>query len=103
YREYERLMAHWARSLPLPVFELRYEELTADQEAVSRKMVAFCGLEWDDRCLRFHQSERPVWTASFLQVRQPMYRRSVSRWKRYDAHLGPLLEVLGERAATPPP
>jgi tetratricopeptide (TPR) repeat protein len=102
YREYERLMAHWARVLPLPIFELQYEELTADQEAVSRKMVAFCGLEWDDRCLRFHESERPVWTASFLQVRQPMYRRLVSRWKRYEAHLGPLLEARGESAATPP-
>ncbi len=96
YREYERLMAHWAQVLPVPVFELDYEELTADQEAVSRRLVAFCGLEWDERCLRFHETRRPVRTASTLQVRRPMYRDAVGRWKRYAAHLGPLLEALGE-------
>jgi Flp pilus assembly protein TadD len=95
YREYERLMAHWRRVLPVPVFELRYEELTADQEAVSRRLVEFCGLEWDERCLRFHETRRPVRTASTLQVRRPMYRTSVGRWKRYESHLGPLLEAMG--------
>jgi tetratricopeptide (TPR) repeat protein len=95
YREYERLMAHWAAVLPIPIFDLSYEELTSDQEATTRRLVAFCGLEWDDRCLRFHETSRAVQTASLLQVRQPMYRRSVGRWKRYEAHLGPLLEELG--------
>jgi tetratricopeptide (TPR) repeat protein len=95
YREYERLMAHWRRVLPVPVFELHYEELTADQEAVSRRLVEFCGLEWDERCLRFHETRRPVRTASTLQVRRPMYRTSVGRWKRYEAQLGPLLDALG--------
>jgi hypothetical protein len=99
YREYERLMAHWARVLPLPVFELNYEELTADQEAVSRRLVEFCGLDWDDRCLRFHETQRTVLTPSALQVRQPMYRNSVGRWKRYEKHLGPLLEALGQVTA----
>jgi tetratricopeptide (TPR) repeat protein len=94
YREYERLMAHWARVLPLPVFELQYEELTAQQEAISRRLVAFCGLEWDKRCLRFHESRRVVRTASTLQVRRPMYQSSVGRWKHYQAHLQPLLEAL---------
>jgi tetratricopeptide (TPR) repeat protein len=98
YREYERLMAHWARVLPVPVFELDYEELTADQEAVSRRLVEFCGLEWDDRCLRFHETRRPVRTASTLQVRRPMYRDAVGRWKRYEAHLGPLFDALGKSA-----
>jgi tetratricopeptide (TPR) repeat protein len=97
YREYERLMAHWAAVLPVPIFELCYEELTADQEAVSRRLIAFCGLEWDDRCLRFHETRRPVWTSSTLQVRRPMYRSAVGRWKRYEAHLRPLLEALGDR------
>jgi tetratricopeptide (TPR) repeat protein len=97
YREYERLIAHWAAVLPVRVFDLCYEELTADQEAVSRRMVAFCGLDWDDRCLRFHETRRPVRTASTLQVRRPMYRSAVGRWKRYEAHLGPLLEALGDR------
>jgi Flp pilus assembly protein TadD len=99
YREYERLMEHWARVLPVPLFELHYEELTTAQEEVSRRLVAFCGLEWDERCLRFHDKRRTVRTASVLQVRQPMYRTSVGRWKHYEAHLGPLLEELQEGAA----
>ncbi len=94
YRAYDRLMAHWAQVLPVPIFELNYEELTADQEAVSRRLVAFCGLEWDERCLRFHQNQRTVRTASVLQVRQPMYRSAVGRWKRYEAFLQPLLDAL---------
>jgi tetratricopeptide (TPR) repeat protein len=101
FREYERLMAHWARVLPLPVFELRYEELTADPEAVSRQLIAFCGLDWDERCLRFHESRRPVRTASALQVRQPVYRSSVGRWKRYESHLRTLLDGLGNGSSTP--
>jgi tetratricopeptide (TPR) repeat protein len=95
YRERARLMAHWSRVLPLPMFDLNYEELTADQEAVSRRLIEFCGLEWDDRCLRFHETRRAVQTSSALQVRRPMYRSSVGRWKRYEKHLGPLLEALG--------
>jgi tetratricopeptide (TPR) repeat protein len=95
YREYDRLMTHYAQVLPLPMLELQYEELTADQEAVSRRLVEFCGLPWDERCLRFHETDRPVRTCSALQVREPMYRSSVGRWKRYEKHLGTLLEVLG--------
>ena len=95
YREYQRLMAHWASVLPVPLFELRYEELTADQEATSRRLITFCGLDWDERCLHFHDTPRVVRTASILQVRLPMYRSSVGRWKRYQRHLQPLLEELG--------
>ena len=94
YREYERLMAHWKAVLPVSLFELSYEELTANQEETSRRLVEFCGLEWDDRCLRFHETERVIWTASLLQVRRPMYRHSVGRWRRYESHLQPLLESL---------
>ncbi len=101
YRQYERLMDHWRRVLPLPVFELRYEELTADQEGVSRRLVAFCGLDWDERCLRFHETCRPVRTASSLQVRRPIYRSSVGRWKRYEGHLRTLLETLGHGTSHP--
>jgi tetratricopeptide (TPR) repeat protein len=96
YREYERLMAHWKQVLPLPIFELQYEELTAEPEAVSRAVVAFCDLDWDERCLRFHETDRPVRTASMLQVRKPMYRSAVGRWKRYEKHLGPLLAALNQ-------
>jgi hypothetical protein len=94
YREYQRLMTHWKAVLPLPVFELHYEEMTGNQEVISRQLIDFCGLEWDARCLRFHDAQRPVRTASILQVRQPMYRSSVGRWKRYETHLGPLIEAL---------
>jgi tetratricopeptide (TPR) repeat protein len=94
YREYERLMAHYTRVLPLPLFELHYEVLTANQEEVSRRLLDFCGLDWDDRCLRFHETARTVNTSNALQVRQPLYRSSVGRWKRYQAHLAPLLEAL---------
>ena len=95
YREYERLMTHWAAVLPVPVFELRYEELTAEPETISRRLVDFCGLDWDERCLRFHETQRTVWTASQAQVRQPVYRRGVGRWKHYETHLQPLLAELG--------
>jgi tetratricopeptide (TPR) repeat protein len=96
YREYERLMAHWTRVLPVTVFELSYEELTANQEAASRRLVAFCGLEWNERCLNFHDTQRAVRTASSLQVRQPMYRTSVGRWKNYETQLQPLLKSLSQ-------
>ncbi len=94
YRQYERLMAHWSMVLPMQVFELRYEDLTNDQEIVSRRLVEFCGLSWDDRCLRFNENKRVVRTASSLQVRRPMYTSSVGRWKQYEPFLGPLLDEL---------
>ena len=95
YRQYQRLMAHWRKVLPSPMFEVRYEDLVADLEGVSRQLVAFCGLEWDEHCLAFHENRRAVQTASALQVRRPIYRTSVGRWKRYEAHLQPLIEALG--------
>jgi tetratricopeptide (TPR) repeat protein len=98
YQEHKRLMAHWTRMLPVPLFELRYEELTADQQAVSRRLLDFCGLDWDERCLRFNETQRPVRTSSILQVRQPLYRSSVGRWKRYEQYLKPLLEALGHKS-----
>jgi tetratricopeptide (TPR) repeat protein len=101
YRDYERLMAHWRAVLPLPVFEVTYEELVADLEAVSRRLVAFCGLEWEANCLRFQENERVVRTMSRVQVRQPIYRSSVGRWRRYAAHLDPLTRALGHEAVAP--
>jgi hypothetical protein len=94
YREYQRLMTHWRAVLPVPVFDLRYEELTADLEGVSRRLLDFCGLPWDERCLRFNETRRIVRTSSALQVRQPVYRSSVGRWKRYEAYIQPLIEAL---------
>jgi tetratricopeptide (TPR) repeat protein len=101
YREYERLMAHWMQVLPVPIFELRYEELIADQEAVSRRLLEFCCLDWDERCLRFNETDRPVLTPSALQVRRPLYRSAVGRWKRYERHLKPLLEALASGGISP--
>jgi tetratricopeptide (TPR) repeat protein len=94
----ERLMAHWRAVLPIPVLELHYEAMVTDPEAEARRLIDFLGLSWDPACLRFHQTERTVTTASFWQVRQPLYTTAVGRWRRYEPHLGPLLEVLGAPA-----
>ncbi len=95
YKEYERLMAHWRTALPLATLEVVYEELVTDLETGSRRLIDFCGLPWDDRCLRFYNNPRAVRTVSKLQVRQPIYRSSVGRWQRYAAHLQPLRAALG--------
>jgi tetratricopeptide (TPR) repeat protein len=94
YRQSERLMKHWQETLPLPILEVVYEDLIADPESVTRRMVSFCGLEWDERCLRFHENPRAVQTASKLQVRRPIYADSIGRWRKYEACLEPLLEAL---------
>lgn len=94
YREYRRLMAHWAEGKP-DVFELSYEALLRDQAGVTRELLAFCGLGWDEACLRYADNPRPVATLSRWQVRQPLYTYSVGRWRRYRDHLTPLIEALG--------
>ncbi|MGI9333971.1 MAG: sulfotransferase family protein, partial [Gammaproteobacteria bacterium] len=94
YGEYRRLMAHWAEVLPAPVLALRYEDLVNEQEQRSRALVAHCGLDWDERCLDFHNTERRVSTASEWQVRQPMYKSSIARWRRYEDQLQPLQQAL---------
>lgn len=95
YEEYERLMDHWRAVLPSDVFlEVQYEELVADQEKVSRRMLEFCGLGWHEQCLDFHQKDRPVKTASCWQVRQPLYISSVERWRKFEPFLGPLARLL---------
>lgn len=96
YRDYVRVMDHWRRVLPKPMLEINYEDVIADQEGKSREIIEFCGLDWDDACLTFHEAERPVHTASSWQVRQPIYSSSVQRWRRYEAHLGPLITALGD-------
>jgi len=101
YRAYDKLMAHWRGLLPADRFiEVQYEAVVGDLDGEARRLVAFCGLDWDEACLGFHQTRRPVRTASVNQVRKPLYRTSVARWKRYEAHLGPLLEALGGPAVS---
>jgi len=94
YVQYHRLMQHWASVFPDRVLQVSYADLVREQERFSRQLVEFCGLEWDDRCLEFHKTERFVFTLSYDQVRQPMYTRSIGRWKHYEKQLRPLRELL---------
>jgi tetratricopeptide (TPR) repeat protein len=95
HAQYERLMDHWRRVLPVPIHEVVYEELVADPTAVSRALVAACGLEWDERCLSYYRTDRVVQTASKLQVRRQIYQGSVGRSRAFQAHLEPLRLALG--------
>lgn len=95
YHEYHRLMAHWRAVLPSEVFlDVPYEALIEDQEGCSRKIIEFAGLEWDRRCLDFHETERKVSTASGWQVRQKIYKTSKERWRNYEKFIAPLLPLL---------
>jgi hypothetical protein len=94
FAEYRRLMEHWRRVLPVAVLDVDYEETVADLEGVARRLVAWCGLDWEPACLAFHEGQRPIRTASVAQVRQPIYARSVARWKHYEPTLGPLFAKL---------
>jgi len=93
--QYRRLMAHWREALPLPILEVAYEDTVADVEGQARRLLDFLGVPWDDRCLDFHNTGRAVQTPSRWQVREPIYTRSVGRWRRYAEHLPEL-----ERAFT---
>ena len=97
WRRYEAQMAHWTQALPAgAILEVRYEDVVADLEGQARRMLAHCGLDWDDRVLDFHATDRAVRTASFAQVRQPIYASSVGRWRDYEPWLGPLKEALAQ-------
>ena len=89
-------MEHWRTTLTGFVYDLRYEQLLHDQETETRNLLRFCGLEWNSACLDFHRTERPVQTASVVQVRQPIYQSSIGRAARYANHLGPLRDALGD-------
>ncbi len=94
FRQHQRLMEHWRAVLPPgSILDVPYAELVADQDGWTRKVLAFLGLEWDPRCLDFHQTERPIVTASAWQVRQKIYQGSVARWRHYERFIGPLLEL----------
>lgn len=101
YREYKRLMNHWKTVLPVPIYELSYERLTADFENEARKVIDFIGLPWDEACLRFHEARRTVRTFSRQQVRNPIYQSSVERWRRYETELEPLSTALGDLVQAP--
>jgi tetratricopeptide (TPR) repeat protein len=98
YRAYRGMMAHWRSVLPEDaMLDVSYEAVVEDLEGQARRLVAWCGLPWNDRCLDFHETRRPVRTASAVQVRQPLFRSSLQRWRRYEAWLQPLLRELDDQ------
>ena len=103
YLQYVRLMSHWRDELEIPMLEVEYEELVHNQEAVSRQVIAYLGLDWEEACLRFHESSRVTLTLSEGQVRQPMFKTSIGRADRFGAHLDPLREALGQLIDPSPP
>ncbi|MGH8190235.1 MAG: sulfotransferase family protein, partial [Rhodanobacteraceae bacterium] len=94
YVRFDRLMAHWRNTLPNRILEVPYESLVEDQEAVTRSMLEFCGLSWDPACLAFEKNRAPVATASAVQVRSPVYRDAMQRWRVYAEQLAPLRKLL---------
>jgi tetratricopeptide (TPR) repeat protein len=96
FLEYRRMMRHWQDVLPERVLEVRYEDMVRDQEGQTRRLLEYCGLDWEDACLRFYETERAVRTASSEQVRQPIYSSSVNHWRHFREELAPLIEVLGD-------
>jgi len=101
YVLFDRLLDHWKHVFPGRVLEVEYETLVADQEIQSRRIIDFCGLPWDDRCLRFHANPSPVATASAVQVRAPIYKSAIHRWRKYGASLDPLRNLLIESGIDP--
>jgi tetratricopeptide (TPR) repeat protein len=101
YRAYQSLMQHWRHVLPKGVMlEVQYEDVVDDLEGQARRLVAHCALDWDDACLSFHETQRPVRTASVTQVRQPIYRSAVGRARVYGELLGPLKDALAGEPAS---
>ena len=94
FRNYRRLMEHWQKVLPVPILEVHYEETVADLPGTARRLVEWCGLDWEPACLAFHEIKRPVFTASVVQVRQPVHTKSVGRWRNYEKNLAPLFTAL---------
>jgi tetratricopeptide (TPR) repeat protein len=94
YLEYDRMMAHWREVLPGRVLDVQYEDVVADLPGQVRRMLDFCGLSWEEACLRFHETERAIRTASSEQVRRPIYDSSIGVWRRYERELAPVIDVL---------
>jgi hypothetical protein len=94
YLQYQRMMDHWEAVLPGRVLTVQYEEVVTDFPNQVRRLLEFCGLPWEDACLRFYESDRPVRTPSSEQVRQPIYDRSIGHWRHYAGQLDELLAVI---------
>ena len=94
YLQYRRLMDHWHKVLPGKVLDVQYEDVVSDLDAQVRRMLDYCGLPFEEACLRFHETERAVKTASSEQVRKPIYSSSVNLWRNYEQHLDELIQIL---------
>lgn len=101
FNDYKRLMEHWEQLYPERILAVDYESVIENQEAESRRMIEFCNLEWQDSCLQFYKTERVVKTASFMQVRQPIYKSSQGRWKRYADQLREVAMIIGAKVDKP--
>ena len=100
YRSYVELMAHWERVLPGKILRVQYEDVVEDLEGDVRRILDFCGLEYEPQCIEFYKTERSVRTASSEQVRQPIFREGLDQWRNFEPFLGPLKAALGSSAAT---
>lgn len=94
YRHYQELMRHWKKIIRVPMLEVRYEDLVGNAEQQSHQLVEFCGLAWDEQCLRFHENDRVVSTPTYDDVRRPVHAKSVDRWRNYERHLGALADLV---------
>lgn len=94
FQQYARLMDHWRGVLPVSIHDVDYEDSVNDLESVARRLISACGLDWEPGCLEFHKTQRPIRTASVVQVREPVYTRSVARWKNYEPDLGELFTAI---------
>jgi hypothetical protein len=96
YLAYYRLMSHWQSTIPKIIHSVSYENLVEDTENETKRVLEFCGLDWEPECLRFYENKTPSTTASATQIRQPIYSRSLNRWRKYSDYLGVLSKTLTE-------
>ena len=94
YLEYQRMMDHWHKLFPGEILDLKYENLINNQKDETESLLKYCGLEWEEQCLKFYETERSINTASSEQVRQPIYKGAMNAWKNYESHITPLIETL---------
>lgn len=92
---YQRIMQYWHEVLDIKIHNVVYEDLMVNQEEITRGMLKFCGLDWNENCMHFHRSKRDINTPSYDQVRKPLYKKSVARWKNYETQIQPLIKTLG--------
>ena len=93
YKDYQRLMAHWQQALPNQILTVQHEELVNDFEAQVRRILAFCGLQFESSCLEFYKTKRMIHTPSAQQVRKPISSQGLEHWKKFDTHLQELKDV----------